>query len=291
MTAQPSTSTITATSSAPSSKLELNEPNATLYIANIDWKIKKAVLRRALHTLFGRHGKILEIITLRKEGLRGQAWVIFDSISSATAALQAEQNFTFFGKDLKVSYAREKSDRIAKRDGTFVPMTKEKRMEEKKRRMEAEKSAAAAAAAAEEAKLKEEQQGGEKDGDEAVTKKMKLEDGTSSSTTVAGGSEPAIDSTTNNLPPPPPPPSAAMTSNETPSNILFAENLPPECNEMMISMLFRQYPGFKEVRIPRPGLAFVEFDDEPHATVGLTALNGFKLTANEVLNLKYGKSS
>jgi len=36
----------------------MNEPNPTLYVANIDWKIKKPILRRALHTLFNRHGKV-----------------------------------------------------------------------------------------------------------------------------------------------------------------------------------------------------------------------------------------
>ena len=59
---------------------------------------------------------------------------------------------------------------------------------------------------------------------------------------------------------------------------------------MMSAILIRQYPGYKEVRIPRAGLAFVEFEDEPHATVALKALNGFKLTANDKLNLKYGKA-
>jgi len=105
----------------PEKVLELKEPNATLYVSNIDWKIKKVVLRRALWTLFSRHGKIIEIITLRSEGLRGQAWVIFQQVTAATAALNAEQGFSFFGRNLKVAYAREKSDRIAKLDGTYMP--------------------------------------------------------------------------------------------------------------------------------------------------------------------------
>ena len=37
---------------------KMNEPNATIYVSNIDWKIKKPILRRALHTLFSRHGKV-----------------------------------------------------------------------------------------------------------------------------------------------------------------------------------------------------------------------------------------
>ena len=78
-----------------------------------------------------RHGKVLEIIALRKDGLRGQAFVIFEDVQAATAALQSEQGFTFFGKDLKIAYAKEKSDRIAKRDGTYVPRAKRRKREEK----------------------------------------------------------------------------------------------------------------------------------------------------------------
>jgi len=90
-------------------------------------------------------------------------------------------------------------------------------------------------------------------------------------------------------------PRSMSTDNEStvesiPSNIIFAQSLPKDCNEMMLAMLFRQYPGYREVRIPRPSLAFIEFDDEPHASVALKALNGFKLTANDCLELNYGKA-
>ena len=101
-----------------------------------------------------------------------------------------------------------------------------------------------------------------------------------------------IEDTASNPPPPPPSPSdkSQTPPTETPSNFLYATSLPPDCNTMMLAMLFRQYPGYKDVRIPRAGLGFIEFEDEPHATVALGALNGFKLTANDTLVLKYGKA-
>ena len=49
---------VTSSSNTTSSFKKMNEPNATLYVSNIDWKIKKPILRRALHTLFSRHGKV-----------------------------------------------------------------------------------------------------------------------------------------------------------------------------------------------------------------------------------------
>lgn len=215
------------------------QPNATLYIKNIDWKIKKGLLKRALHSLFSRHGKVLEIIVLRKDGLRGQAFVIMDDVQSATAAMQAEQGFTFFGKDMVIEYARAKSDRIAKRDGDYIPKAKRQKVAKQE-----------AAGQPEEAPVVEEE--------------GKIET-----------FEPA---------------NVAPVDASPPSKLLLAQNLPAECNELMLGMLFQQYAGYKEVRIPRPGLAFVEFESEPHATVAKKALDGFKLTPQDVLQLMYGKA-
>ena len=44
-------------------------------------------------------------------------------------------------------------------------------------------------------------------------------------------------------------PSVQGVDNAPPNQILFLTNLPQETNEMMLSMLFNQFPGFKEVRI------------------------------------------
>merc|ERR1712062_510836 len=55
------------------------------------------------------------------------------------------------------------------------------------------------------------------------------------------------------------------TGGEAPANqILFLTNLPEETNETMLSMLFNQFPGFKEVRLVpgRHDIAFVEFENE-----------------------------
>lgn len=226
----------------------MNEPHPTLYIANIDWKIKAPVLKRALHTLFNRHGKIIDIIALRRDGLRGQAFVIFDDAASATAALRAEQGFTFFGKDLKIEYANEKSDRVAKKDGTFVP--KDRRA---KRTLD--------------------------DKDDKDSKKLKVEVESKSDGLVQVDDPSKLE--------------AKTTAEDVtpPSNILFADDLPQDCNEMMLSCLFGTYVGYKEVRVPRPGLAFIEFESEPHATVALKALNEFKLSANDTLAIKYAKSN
>jgi U2 small nuclear ribonucleoprotein B'' len=56
---------------------------------------------------------------MRREGLRGQAWVVFTDITSASSALRSLQDFPFFGRPLKLQYAITKSDAAAKADGTW----------------------------------------------------------------------------------------------------------------------------------------------------------------------------
>src|SRR6476619_2695010 len=96
----------------------LNEPNNTLYFKNIDWKIKKPLLQRALYSLCTRHGKVLEVLVLRRDGLRGQAWVVMESVQVATACLQAEQGFNFFNKDMVIEYANDKTKHVSKTQAT-----------------------------------------------------------------------------------------------------------------------------------------------------------------------------
>jgi U2 small nuclear ribonucleoprotein B'' len=227
----------------------MSEPNPTLYIKNIDWKVKKGLLRRALYSLFTRHGKVVDIITLRKDGLRGQAFVIMDDVTAATAALQAEQGFTFFGKDMVIEYANAKSDRIAKRDGDFVP-----KAQRQKRKIAKNLS--------------------EKVNIEANVETVESVDDLSRDATA---SSPVQEQGAN-----------LVVHQGPPTRMLLAQNLPNECNEMMLGMLFQQYAGYKEVRIPRPGLGFIEFEDDALASIALKALNGFKLTPQDALNLTYG---
>ena len=76
-----------------------------------------------------------------------------------------------------------------------------------------------------------------------------------------------------------------------PNSILFVQNLPHEANSMMLQMLFQQFPGFKEVRMveAKPGIAFVEYGDEMQATTSLQALQNFKITPQNPMQISYAK--
>ncbi len=80
---------------------------------------------------------------------------------------------------------------------------------------------------------------------EPSKKKLKESDATTN-----GHATPATTTTSSSgasVPPPPPPGPLPRSEPAPPNNILFVENLPKECTEMMLSMLFQQYTGFQQV--------------------------------------------
>lgn len=66
-------------------------PNHTIYINNLNEKIKKDELKKSLYAIFSQFGQILDIVALKTLKMRGQAFVIFKEIGSATNALRTMQ--------------------------------------------------------------------------------------------------------------------------------------------------------------------------------------------------------
>ncbi|EFN50825.1 hypothetical protein CHLNCDRAFT_28661 [Chlorella variabilis] len=92
-------------------------PNQTLYVSNLQEKIKKRELKQLLYALFGQFGKIVDIVAMRTDKLRGQAWIVYADITAATAALRGMQDFPFFDKPLRVSFAKSASHAVAPKKG------------------------------------------------------------------------------------------------------------------------------------------------------------------------------
>ena len=82
-----------------------------------------------------------------------------------------------------------------------------------------------------------------------------------------------------------------VTGDAPPNQILFLTSLPEETNEMMLSMLFNQFPGFKEVRLVpgRHDIAFVEFENEVQSAAARDALQGFKITPTAAMKISFAK--
>ncbi|TKC51074.1 hypothetical protein EI555_007003 [Monodon monoceros] len=203
-------------------------PNHTIYINNMNDKIKKEELKRSLYALFSQFGHVVDIVALKTMKMRGQAFVIFKELGSSTNALRQLQGFPFYGKPMRIQYAKTDSDIISKMRGTFADKEKKK---EKKKAKTVEQTA-----------------------------------------------------TTMNKKP-------GQVPDYPPNYILFLNNLPEETNEMMLSMLFNQFPGFKEVRLVpgRHDIAFVEFENDGQAGAARDALQGFKITPSHAMKITYAK--
>ncbi|CAH1099896.1 unnamed protein product [Psylliodes chrysocephalus] len=209
-------------------------PNNTIYINNLNEKVKKEELKKSLYAIFSQFGQILDIVALKTIKMRGQAFVIFKEIQSSTNALRSMQGFPFYDKPMRIQYAKQDSDMISKMKGTF---------QERPKKVKPAISR----------------------DDDAPRKKKKNKDP--------------------NRPP------GGANAEQPPNQILFLTNLPDETSEMMLSMLFNQFPGFKEVRLVpnRHDIAFVEFENELQSGAAKDALQGFKITPTHAMKISFAK--
>ncbi|KAF2199545.1 small nuclear ribonucleoprotein U1a [Delitschia confertaspora ATCC 74209] len=125
--------------------------NSTVYIRNLPERVKIDDLKENLKVIFEEYGNILDIIAKRSLKRRGQAFVVFDNVASATKAIDELQGLEMGGKEMRMSYARTKSDATVKREGTEQDFEqhKRRRLAEKERKQaqeEAEKKARATGA-------------------------------------------------------------------------------------------------------------------------------------------------
>ncbi|KAG0124785.1 hypothetical protein HOY82DRAFT_526012 [Tuber indicum] len=94
-------------------------PNQTLYVQNLNDKIRKQDLRTELYTLFSTYGVVLDVNALKTMKGRGQAHIAFRDVAAATQAMRALQGFEFFGKEMRIFYGKGKSHAVSKLDGTY----------------------------------------------------------------------------------------------------------------------------------------------------------------------------
>jgi len=234
-------------------------PRETIYINNVNEKVSKDELKKNLYAVFTQFGPILDVVAIKTHKLRGQAWIVFRDQAAATQAVRQMQGFPFYDKPMRITYAKTKSDASAKLEGTYQPKDKVERQAKRKAEREAAKEAAAKPKAAKPA-------------------------------APPPGQPAAVPEAPKSAAPEIPAPSAVSQPN-MPNQILFVENLPEAVNEMMLSMLFQQFPGFKEVRLVpgKSGIAFVEFESEMQSGVAMSGLQNFKITPTNLMKITYAK--
>ncbi|KAJ8903004.1 hypothetical protein NDN08_006320 [Rhodosorus marinus] len=97
-----------------------NEPIPTLYIRGLRQKTRVPAMKKLLREKFSAHGEIVCIRVARTMTMKGQAFVSFASLESAIAAKEALDGQEIKGHRMIIQFAKAKSDKLAKKDGTFV---------------------------------------------------------------------------------------------------------------------------------------------------------------------------
>jgi len=268
-------------------------PNQTIYVNNLNEKVKKDELKRSLYHVFSQFGNILEIVATKTYKMRGQAWVIFDDLSGSTKALREMQGFQFYGKAMRITFAKSKSDVVSKADGSFIPRPK--------RKIEGKDKKSSSNPPNKKKKTQHHQQ--QQNGDSKSEEKEEKDEKPNKTENKADQrqfqqqqqqqqQQQAPQQQQQQAPAPQHPLSLPYQEQPAPPNrILFVENLPAECNQMMLSMLFQQYSGFQEARLVngKPGIAFVEFGDEYSSNLAKNALQNFKITPTNLMKISFAK--
>ncbi|KAG0495412.1 hypothetical protein HPP92_000103 [Vanilla planifolia] len=248
------TATVTATDAATATGTAAESPtvsaNMTIYINNLNEKIKLEELKKSLRAVFSQFGKILEVLAFKTLKHKGQAWVVFEDVTSASEALKRMQGFPFYDKPMRIQYAKTKSDIIAKADGTFVPRERRRRHDER-----------------------------------ADKKRRDHRDANQAGVNSAYGTMPPH----SHLPYPgggkhadaPAAPNNILFVENLPHECT------PMMLQMLFCQ-YAGFKEVRMVET-KPGIAFVEYGDELQSTVAMQALQGFRMTAQNSMLISYAK--
>lgn len=223
----------------------------TLYIQNLNEKIKPDVMKATLRGLFKSYGEVLDVVAHKNLRMRGQAFVSFASTESAKKALKDVQRFPLYSKPMQISFARTRSDAVVKKlDADHFDEHKKHRDEHKRKTRYTNPL---------KQKLRAKRMAAEMDGAAVNIPKR-----------------PNVQMPDEYLPP---------------NKILFLQNLPENVTKDRLEALFGQYPNLHEVRLipTKKDIAFVEFLDEGSASTAKDALHNFKLDGENKIKITFAR--
>ncbi|KAK4941942.1 hypothetical protein LTR10_018272 [Elasticomyces elasticus] len=229
-----------------------NPPSSTVYVKNLEERIKVDQLKEALSEIFSEYGNIIDIVAKKNLKAKGQAFIVFESPDDAAKAIEEVNEFELFDKPMQLDFARSRSDAtVLKEEGEGgLEKWKRSRLAEKERKQALE---------ATQQKLKRPAPAQETTGLGARPAKAVKGAGLKASGTNA----------------------AAIVPDEylPPNKILFVRDLPDSYDADGLSRIFSRFEGFREVRmVPgRKGIAFVEYEAEAGAISAKEATAGMQL--------------
>ena len=102
----------------PTPALEEEQACETLYIQNLNEKIKPEVLKASLRGLFKSYGEVLDVVAHNNLRMRGQAFVSFASPEVARKAMKEVQRFPLYSKPM----VRALDLALMRRVGSWLPI-------------------------------------------------------------------------------------------------------------------------------------------------------------------------
>ncbi|KAI4235680.1 MAG: hypothetical protein LQ349_002988 [Xanthoria aureola] len=231
-------------------------PNSTVYVKNLQERIKIDDLKEALTEIFSEYGTVIDLVAKKNLKARGQAFVVFEDVESAERAIKEVQGFELFEKPMLLDYAKTRSDATVQKEGDEeeFELHKRKRLAEKERKQ-------AHQAAEEQKRLKRPAVSTAVDATAPRPAKAARGAGLKSSNPAAG----------------------AVVPDEylPPNKILFVQNLPEDYDVDGLTQIFGRFEGFREVRLvpSRKGIAFVEYEAEAGAISAKESTSGMGLGA------------
>ncbi|KAI1205876.1 RNA-binding domain-containing protein [Annulohypoxylon truncatum] len=229
-------------------------PIATVYVKNLEERVKPEPLKEALSTVFSEYGNIIDIVAKRNLKAKGQAFVVFERPESAAQAVEEVQGFELFDKPMQVALARTRSD------ATVLSTGNKDEFELHQRRRLAEKDKKKALEAAEEQKRLKRPGAVPAAGEGQRPAK------------AARGLKPTAPSAG---------PNAVVPDEYLPPNkILFVQNVPDDYHDIeALTGIFGRFEGFREVRLVpgRKGIAFIEYEAEAGAITAKENTAGMSL--------------
>ena len=97
----------------------MGKPNSTVYVQNLNERVKIPDLKNSLFQLFSQFGEVHEVHAKRNIKLRGQAFVVAPDETIAENMIKELRGTMFYGKPLRLSFSKKDSDFIAKLKGSF----------------------------------------------------------------------------------------------------------------------------------------------------------------------------
>ncbi|KAI2628941.1 RNA recognition domain-containing protein [Xylaria nigripes] len=239
-------------------------PIATVYVRNLEERVKPETLKATLTAVFSEFGTIIDIVAKTNLKAKGQAFIVFDNPESALQAIDEIQGFELFDKPMQLALARTRSDATVSSTGN------KDEFELHQRRRLAEKDKRKAAEAAEE------------------QKRLKRP----GAVLPAEANRPAKMARGAALKPTGGAAANAVVPDEylPPNKILFVQNLPDDYDIEALTGIFGRFEGFREVRLVpgRRGIAFIEYEAESGAITAKENTAGMALgDGNKFIKVTY----